>query len=172
MSRVISWREAAVRQRRRRRITRLVAALGGVGAALIGATLVVVFDWSRIGTPVAGLVDSVTQQHGFCNGAGWNCVIDGDTFRRHGETIRIADIDAPEVRDFKCAAEKALGDRTTARLRELLSAGPYELIRIDRDEDVYGRKLRIVVRGGVSLGEQLVAEGLARRWTGARRGWC
>jgi endonuclease YncB( thermonuclease family) len=36
----------------------------------------------------------------------------------------------------------------------------------------YGRKLRILVRNGRSLGDTLVAEGLARRWDGARRSWC
>ena len=33
-----------------------------------------------------------------------------------------------------------------------------------RDEDRYGRKLRVVVRNGRSLGDQLVSEGLARTW--------
>ena len=41
-----------------------------------------------------------------------------------------------------------------------------------RDQDRYGRKLRIVTRGGESLGEMLVAEGLAREWTGRREPWC
>jgi endonuclease YncB( thermonuclease family) len=42
----------------------------------------------------------------------------------------------------------------------------------DRDADRYGRKLRVLVRGGQSLGEQLVQEGLARSWDGARHPWC
>ncbi|WP_394357150.1 hypothetical protein [Sphingopyxis indica] len=41
-----------------------------------------------------------------------------------------------------------------------------------RDSDRYGRKLRIVVRGGTSVGSVLVAEGLARPWEGRRRPWC
>ena len=103
---------------------------------------------------------------------GPTCVIDGDTFRLAGETIRIADIDTPEVFSFGCAAEKALGDRATTRLGSLLNAGAFSLRSIDRDTDQYGRKLRIVVRDGASLGDTLVAEGLARRWDGARRPWC
>jgi endonuclease YncB( thermonuclease family) len=53
-----------------------------------------------------------------------------------------------------------------------LSAGPFQLQPIDRDEDVYGRKLRIVERGGHSLGDTLVAEGLAHSWRGHRESWC
>jgi endonuclease YncB( thermonuclease family) len=58
-------------------------------------------------------------------------------------------------------------------MRELLHAGPFELERIPgRDEDRYGRKLRVVTRNGRSLGDQLVAEGLARTWSGRREPWC
>lgn len=106
------------------------------------------------------------------NGRGSDCVIDGDTFRLDGQSIRVADIDTPETRDYGCAAEKALGDRATARMRQLLNAGPFELQPYERDEDQYGRKLRIVTRDGRSLGQILVAEGLARTWEGARRPWC
>lgn len=101
-----------------------------------------------------------------------NCVIDGDTIRYRGVKIRIADIDTPEVFSPNCASEAALGERATERLLALLNAGPIELVPIDRDTDRYGRKLRVIERHGHSLGETLVAEGLARRWDGARRSWC
>lgn len=99
-------------------------------------------------------------------------VIDGDTFRYGGETIRIADIDTPETHPARCSHEARLGARATQRLGSLLAEGPFELARIDRDEDRYGRKLRIVTRGGRSLGDVLVSEGLARTWTGRREPWC
>ena len=41
-----------------------------------------------------------------------------------------------------------------------------------RDEDQYGRKLRLVTRNGQSIGMMLVAEGLAREWDGTRHPWC
>lgn len=106
------------------------------------------------------------------SGKGSNCVIDGDTFRLDGQSIRVADIDTPETRNYGCAAEKALGDRATARMRQLLNAGPFVLEPYKRDQDQYGRKLRIVTRDGQSLGQVLVAEGLARNWDGARHPWC
>jgi len=101
-----------------------------------------------------------------------NCVVDGDTIWHGGIKIRIADIDTPEVFSPKCASEAALGRRATERLLELINAGPFEVVRSGRDADRYGRKLRMLERHGRSLGEILVAEGLARRWDGARRGWC
>jgi micrococcal nuclease len=102
-----------------------------------------------------------------------NCVVDGDTFWLAGEKIRIADIDTPEVSEPRCPAEKALGDRATLRLLALLDAGPFELHQVGTgDRDRYGRLLRVVTRGGRSLGDQLVAEGLARTWTGRREPWC
>lgn len=100
-------------------------------------------------------------------------VIDGDTFDYGGNRIRIADIDTPEVRGA-CAYESRLAVRATERIRALLSEGPFELQPLPdgRDVDRFGRKLRIVTRGGRSLGDQLVAEGLARTWTGRRQPWC
>jgi endonuclease YncB( thermonuclease family) len=102
-----------------------------------------------------------------------DCVIDGDTIRYGGVKVRLADIDAPEIFSPKCASEAALGQRATQRLAELMSAGPFEVVHSGgRDEDIYGRKLRVIERGGRSVADTLVAEGLARRWDGARRSWC
>ncbi|MGD9915376.1 MAG: thermonuclease family protein [Rhizobiaceae bacterium] len=101
-----------------------------------------------------------------------DCVVDGDTFYMRGEKIRIADIDTPEVSSPKCASEKLLGDRATARLQMLLNGGPIELRSGQRDRDRYGRLLRTVHRNDHSLGDTLIAEGLARPYDGGRRSWC
>lgn len=102
-----------------------------------------------------------------------HCVVDGDTLWSEGVKIRIADIDTPEVGEPKCASERALGERATARLIQLVNAGAFEMRAWEgRDEDKYGRKLRVLVRGGRSLGDILVSEGLARTWTGRREPWC
>lgn len=104
------------------------------------------------------------------------CVVDGDTVWIRREKIRLAEIDAPEI-NGKCAAEKALARRATARLIELLQSGD---IRIDRTgTDRYGRTLaRIMVwdhssdgRNMVSVGDVLLREGLAQTWP-RRRSWC
>ena len=100
-------------------------------------------------------------------------VIDGDTFDYDGMRIRIADIDTPELRG-RCAHESELAERATQRMRTLLGSGPFELHSPPngRDDDRYGRKLRIVTRDGNSLGDVLVAEGLARTWSGRLEPWC
>jgi len=118
----------------------------------------------------------VTDGHGvfvLCAGTRLaNCVIDGDTIRYDGEKIRLADIDAPEVFSPRCASEAARGERATRRLLELMNQGPFQVLGGRRDEDRYGRKLRTIERGGRSVGDVLIAEGLARPWDGARRSWC
>jgi micrococcal nuclease len=98
-----------------------------------------------------------------------NCVVDGDTIRYGGVRIRLADIDAPEISDPKCASEAALGDRATQRLLQLLNAGPFQIVRAGgRDEDKYGRKLRIIVRDGRSVEAKVWrAVGMARGEAGA-----
>jgi micrococcal nuclease len=78
----------------------------------------------------------------------------------------------PETNPPRCAEEGRLGKAATQRLLQLANAGPFTLQTIDRDEDRYGRKLRVLTRGGKSLGGVLVDEGLARWYQGGRRPWC
>lgn len=116
--------------------------------------------------------DGIGAHFGYCPASGGDCVVDGDTFRLEGRTYRIADIDTPETHEPRCAPEAALGVQATRRLQALMNAGSFMLEPIDRERDRYGRTLRVVTRAGRSVGERLVAEGLARRWDGARRPWC
>ena len=99
-------------------------------------------------------------------------MVDGDTLWIQGQKVRVADIDAPETHDYRCPQEKALGDRATQRLIQLVNSGSVSLQPIDRDEDRYGRKLRIVSVNGTSIGDTLVSEGLARYYEGGRKPWC
>ena len=119
-------------------------------------------------------IANTSRTFGLCHtGGGQNCVVDGDTFWMDGVKVRVADIDAPETHPPRCPHEADLGSRATERLRALLNAGSFELKPLaGRDEDRYGRKLRVAVRDGHSLGDQLVREGLARTWTGRREPWC
>lgn len=123
--------------------------------------------------PAAPAVVAAARRFGFCHtGGGTDCVVDGDTFWIDGEKVRIADIDAPETHPSRCPVEADLGARATMRLQAMLNAGPVTLAAADRDVDRYGRKLRVVMRDGRSLGDALVAEGLALPWDGARHPWC
>lgn len=95
----------------------------------------------------------------------WHCVHDGDTVWWQGEKIRIADIDAPELKG-RCKKETRLAIRARDRLVVLLNSGrPIELHRTGVDR--YGRTLARFD----GIGEQLIREGLASRWP-QRRNWC
>lgn len=98
-------------------------------------------------------------------------VIDGDTFVLNGETVRIANIDAPELRGAGCESEFALARKATERLRVLLKPETFHLQKLAR-RDRYGRTLAFVLDGGRDIGAQLVEEGLARPWRGRREPWC
>lgn len=124
--------------------------------------------------PPTKVLDEVSMQSlPLCgNGARRSCVVDGDTFWLDGVKIRIADINTPEISDPSCAAEAQLGRQAAHRLSQILSSGGFSLAAADRDEDRYGRKLRVVMRDGQSIGDTLIAEGLAHRWEGRRLNWC
>jgi endonuclease YncB( thermonuclease family) len=159
-----SDRRRSTRRRSDRPRTVLIALLGlAVGA------------YAALTVRTADLTgQTASARFALCGDGVWRaCVVDGDTIRYDGATIRLADINAPETRGAKCASERRLGRRAALRLRALLNAGPFELVTAgQRDIDAYGRKLRILRRGGRSLGDTLVAEGLARPWSGRRRSWC
>lgn len=101
-----------------------------------------------------------------------NCVVDGDTIWYAGRKIRIADINTPEISQPKCAQEAILAKRAKSRLYQLLNEGTFTLKSGPRDKDYYGRYLRIIERNGNSLGDILIAEGLAHRWRGRKESWC
>lgn len=180
MARVVPFRKFHPDRRKTRRFASF--SLGGFSIFNL-AMLTFLAIWSLPATWFAGQAsvaplsarasDKEMARFGACHtGGGSNCVVDGDTFYYRGQKFRIADIDTPETHPARCAEEQRLGDAATARLRALLNSGAFSLNAIDRDEDVYGRKLRTVSRGGSSLGGQLVREGLARYYEGGRRPWC
>jgi endonuclease YncB( thermonuclease family) len=90
-------------------------------------------------------------------------VLDGDTVVINHERIRIAGIDAPEVKG-KCAEEKRLAAMATHLLARIVNGSQ---ILIDRQPkpDRYGRTLAAVSADGRDVGEVILREGLARKWT-------
>lgn len=169
-------------QRRRRRRKELILGLGAFSVVFAGGMLALNWPLAGMSSPNStqessrplSLLSAGSSPHfELCGMVRKTCVVDGDTFWLDGVKIRIADIDTPEISEPKCEAEYELGMKATYRLRELLNEGPFELNSIgSRDEDRHGRKLRVVVRNGRSLGDQLVSEGLARTWSGRREPWC
>ena len=110
---------------------------------------------------------------GLCDGAaGGNCVVDGSTFLQNGVRIRLADIDVPDADPSHCAGDRQKAAAARLRLQALLNDGTFALSGSARGEDQHGGKFLIAMRAGRSIGDQLVAEGLARRWTGQTASWC
>ena len=100
-------------------------------------------------------------------------VWDGDTFRigfgRQSERVRLAGIDAPEI-EGRCRFEIAQAQLAKNRLAELLSDRRVDIVRHGIDPN--GRTLATIRVEGRDAGDILVAEGLARQWTGRRQPWC
>ena len=133
-----------------------IAVAGGTG--LVGA--MVVEEVRRAGaTPVV-----IARSRGIdlTTGAGLAEALDGVD----------AVIDASNVDTLRAKRSVAFFEAATGRLLRWLNAGAFTLESVDRETDRYDRKLRIVTRGGDSVGDMLVDEGLARRWEGRRRPWC
>lgn len=106
-------------------------------------------------------------------------VNDGDTFKARIEVwpgvevqtaVRVRGIDTPEIKG-KCVAEKEAAIKARERLRSLLIS---DVVVYDVELDKYaGRVDANVVADGKDVAAILIAEGLARPYTGgARKGWC
>jgi micrococcal nuclease len=102
-----------------------------------------------------------------------NCVVDGDTFWYAGVKYRISDINTPEIGQPACERERQLGRQAQVALLQTLNGTGLTLEQQEqRDTDRYGRKLRVVMQDGHSIGDTLIAQGLAHRWGGHKLNWC
>lgn len=100
-------------------------------------------------------------------------VVDGDTIEYGGLSIRLTGFDTPETYYADCAAEKARGDAATARLRQLIRGATTLQLFLRDERDRYGRGLGSLLVDSQNVGDVLISEGLARRYSGGRRqGWC
>ncbi|WP_457939808.1 thermonuclease family protein [Mesorhizobium sp. 10J20-29] len=102
-------------------------------------------------------------------------IIDGDTIRVNGERkgTRLVGFNTPETIQPGCSAERALGLKAKARLRQLVSKGRLSLERIrcackpgteGTDACNYGRSCGVLSVDGRDVGDTLVSEGLAVRF--------
>lgn len=101
------------------------------------------------------------------------CVLDGSTILYAGRKVRLADIDAPSIMEARCDAERSRGGDAKLRLREILNEGDVTLVAAKGTAGGKdGATPHVILRGGRSIGETLVREGLARPFTGQHRSWC
>lgn len=90
-------------------------------------------------------------------------IVDGDTLRLAGKTIRLQGIDAPETRQTckdETGAPWRCGREATRALARLAAKGALSCRETGRD--AYGRTLALCSAGGVDLNRRMVADGWAR----------
>lgn len=112
-------------------------------------------------------------------------VYDGDTLRVNLDCdaplfcdnmpIRLRGIDAPEIRG-KCEAEKEKAIQARNVLRALIEQSTKEGREVVLHEPERGKYFRLVADvyiDGLSVGQALINQGLARSYDGGKReGWC
>ncbi len=102
-------------------------------------------------------------------------VLDGDTVElicgTTREPARLQGFDAPETRDAGCEAERALGKRAAAYLRDWVPRARSGMTDLGRDK--YRRRLIRLRLDGEEVAARMIAEGLAVAYDGGRRiDWC
>jgi micrococcal nuclease len=142
------------------------ALLGGIAVSVFGLGMLVT-NWGALGAQSVMSSKAASGQ----SACAFLTVHDGDTIRCGTERVRLADIDAPELSGSpRCEGYRAatswcdyeLARRSRSALKAFLDTGRVEVIR--QGEDNYGRTLAIVRVEGVSAGEHLIRQGLARPW--------
>lgn len=156
---------------------RRVVLVGLIGLLWVGWQRADVRSAVGLPLPQAVLVD---QSFGPCNAPGYaaDCAVDGDTFRIGQRSIRVANIDAPEVAG-RCQAEHTAARAATLALAEWLDAGPFQLLpEAEVPRDQYGRELQQPWRERPDgtrdeLADHLIDLGHAREFGGSsREAWC
>ncbi len=92
-------------------------------------------------------------------------VIDGDTIRMRGVMVRLAGIDAPEMKQI-CTTSDGVpwgcGVAAKVHLERLIAGREVTCLGDDRDPDRYGRQIAVCyVRVVVNLNAKMVGDGLA-----------
>jgi endonuclease YncB( thermonuclease family) len=147
-----------------------------ISVLLVGAVLWVAAYWHRSSATKTAVAGVEVQ------------VVDGDTVRVRGQVYRLVGFDAPESgSQARCAAERSLAERATARLRQLVARGSlhFEPVACSCPAGTegtrrcnYGRLCATLAVDGRDVGAIMIAEGLARRYVCGgtrcppRQAWC
>jgi endonuclease YncB( thermonuclease family) len=99
-------------------------------------------------------------------------VVDGDTIKLGTQSLRLLNIDAPEVGRAACPEERTRGLQATERLKALMAEGAIS-IHPNGKTDRYGRPLIRLQTNARDVGDRLITEGLAKPWpVQGNPSWC
>ena len=147
---------------------------GGVtGVLLFAAALAVLVVGVSAATIFRDDPDAAARANRFgqCyNALGPNCVLDGATIYVARQKVTIAGVDAPQIQDARCDAERSRGIDAAVRLADLLNSGKVTVSAPFRD--AAGRTVRKVQVNGEDVGAAMVEAGVAREYDGTRQSWC
>jgi endonuclease YncB( thermonuclease family) len=100
-------------------------------------------------------------------------VIDGDTVRAQGVTVRLLGFDAPETYNAQCAFENELGMKAKRRLEAMINHSETISMQSTGRLDRYGRTLGTLIINGMDVADTMILEELAVPYEGGkRRNWC
>jgi endonuclease YncB( thermonuclease family) len=100
-------------------------------------------------------------------------VVDGDTLRFGGESVRLMGYDTPEVTLPQCAREAEMGDLATELLQTLLIQASTIRLDFEPHRDRYDRRLATLYINDHNIAELMIEAGLAKEYNGGqRRSWC
>lgn len=126
----------------------------------------------RLGVLLLAAIAALSAWWQFQPGQTRSCrAVDGDTLACGEDRVRIAGLDAPELRG-RCEAEQRLAEAAATRLQVLVQGG---VTLRETGQDRFGRMLAVVRdREGADVALVLIREGLARPYDGRgrREGWC
>lgn len=97
---------------------------------------------------------------------------DGDTVEAGELVIRLAGVDAPETWRPACERERMLGKLATGNLAMLVKSAEALEYCPTGEPPSWGRTIAHVLADGRNVGDQLIVDGYARRWTGRKESWC
>lgn len=163
------WRLRRRPSRQQPSFTVLVAAVVALAGAVLATHVGVPMDIPTLGTGIT--------------------VVDGDTVRHQSRVVRLVGYDSPETGTrAQCERERALGQKATARLAELIRNAKQSSVALVACSCPpgteggagcnYGRACGVLTVDGQDVGPIMIREGLARPYQCARyscpprQSWC
>ncbi len=146
-----------------------MALLGGSAVALAVAPQM---PWAQPAPRTTANFGGVTINASFnpCGGdRRGNCVLSPREFSYGNEVYHLADVRTPDGQFPACAAEERLAGKAERTLIGILNGGAFESRPDPADSDP---RARILIRDGVSIGQIMIAKGVAQPWAPEPYNWC